>query len=75
MAEHKALYDRVRRAKLERVLLVGDEFRFASGDEGVQWVDDSEAAKSWLEAHPIEGALVLVKGSNSNRLWQLETLL
>lgn len=75
VAEHKALYDRVRRAKLERVLLVGDEFRFASGDGGVQWVADSEAAKSWLEAHPIEGALVLVKGSNSNRLWQLETLL
>ena len=74
-AEHKALFDRARRGNIDRLLLIGEEFRFADGTDGVLWFADSDAACQYLAAHPIDGALVLVKGSNSNRLWQLEELL
>ena len=33
---------------------------------------DTEAVRSWLKDNPLSGATILVKGSNTNRLWTLE---
>jgi hypothetical protein len=36
---------------------------------------DTETGRAWLQEHPVSGATILVKGSNTNRLWTLEELL
>ena len=74
-SEHRALFERVKKCGFKLAILVGDEFRFAEKEAGVVWCPDCDCAKAWLEANPLSGALVLVKGSNSNKLWQLESLL
>lgn len=74
-SEHRDLYDRVAGAGMERIVLIGDEFRFAEGEKGVEWHKSTDEAAESLKAKPISGATVLVKGSNSNRLWTLEQYL
>ena len=74
-AEHHALFDRVAAAGFGRIILIGDEFRFAAGRPGVVWFAATEDVAQRLKDNPIEGATVLVKGSNSNRLWTLEQYL
>ena len=36
---------------------------------------DTEALRAWLQANPVSGATILIKGSNTNRLWTLEEIL
>jgi UDP-N-acetylmuramoyl-tripeptide--D-alanyl-D-alanine ligase len=74
-SEHRELFDRIVRAGFERVMLIGDEFRFAEGSERVEWFENTEAAAERLKQNPVIGAMVLVKGSNSNRMWTLEEVL
>lgn len=73
--EHRELFDRVRSAGFGRIVLIGDEFRFAEGTDGAVWFESTDAAASWLRQNPVSGATVLVKGSNSNRMWTLEEVL
>ena len=65
--EHAALQQRLRDSGVEH-LLVGDEF------EGPHFAT-VELCIDHLKAHPVEDTLVLIKGSNSNRLWLLQELL
>jgi len=74
-AEHRKLFDQLCGCAFSRLLLIGEEFCFADGQQGVVWFPDVDAAKTYLEAHPITQSLILLKGSNSNHLWQLESLL
>ena len=62
--EHQAIVDRLQESGVEHIL-VGPEFGGMSTEEVLVR----------LREHPIEGALILVKGSNSNRLWTLEEAL
>ena len=73
--EHRELFDRVLRAGFARIMLIGDEFRFAEGTDGVEWFENTEAAANRLRQNPVSDAMVLVKGSNSNRMWTLEEVL
>lgn len=73
--EHRDLLDRVVAAGFDRVVLIGDEFRFAEGRRGVEWYATTEDVAKLLADSPVSGATILVKGSNSNRLWSLEPLL
>lgn len=78
--EHKALLEQVVETGFERVFLVGDEFRQALDDlkrpaENISLFADTEAARDYFRQSPLAGNTVLVKGSNSNRLWQLEEVL
>ena len=36
---------------------------------------DTESLQTYLKEKPLSGATVLVKGSNTNRLWTLEEVL
>jgi UDP-N-acetylmuramoyl-tripeptide--D-alanyl-D-alanine ligase len=36
---------------------------------------DTDSVRSWLQANPVSGATILIKGSNTNRLWTLEEIL
>ena len=55
----------------EAVWFVGEEFRAAAEAEHFEWFPDVEAVKQYLQDNPIKDRLILVKGSNSTRLWQL----
>ncbi len=73
--EHRKLYDQLRQCSFSNLILIGKEFRFADGQPGLHWFPDVDAVKIYLTANPIQNSLVLLKGSNSNHLWQLEELL
>ncbi|MBO4307843.1 MAG: UDP-N-acetylmuramoyl-tripeptide--D-alanyl-D-alanine ligase [Bacteroidales bacterium] len=73
--EHKSLYDLLRKAGFKQIILVGDEFKFASVERNVQWFPSVTEAKEYLVANPISGATILLKGSNSNKMWLLEEVL
>ena len=74
-AEHKSLYDMLRKAELKQIILVGDEFKFASSENNVLWFPSVTEAKEHLVSNPISGATILLKGSNSNKMWLLEEVL
>ena len=67
--EHVAI---VRRLGGLKTCLVGEEFRKAleitGTPENVSWFATSETLAEWLKDHPLEGAVVLVKGSRGIRM-------
>ncbi len=73
-AEHAKVAEAAKELGCEQVWLVGDEFRTFA--EGARWFPDAEAVKTALEggAKP-SGRLILVKGSNGTKLFQLPALL
>ena len=73
--EHRTLFDRVAECGFRRIILIGEEFRFAVGEKGVEWFANGDEAAVGLKANPISGATILIKGSNSNKLWVLEEAL
>lgn len=71
-SEHRELYDLVRSCGFEAIVLVGEEFRFTDGDNGTKWFATSDDVVMYLREHPFEGCTILIKGSNSNKMWQIE---
>ena len=72
--EHEALVQRIEECGFERVVLVGREFSVKS-NERLLWFEDVEKAKHHFEECPLSGATILLKGSNSTRMWLLEEVL
>lgn len=68
--EHARLQELAATIGCEEVWFVGREFRPAA-TAGFRYFDDAEAVKRELQSAPVSGRLVLVKGSNGNRLFQL----
>ena len=75
--EHKAIADRLADSPIQAIL-VGEEFQFVSTEpqyHKIQWFPDVEAAKASLRQTPPTGCTILLKGSNSTRMWLLEEVL
>ncbi len=75
--EHKAIADRLADSPIQAIL-VGEEFQFVSTEpqyHKIQWFPDVEAAKAILRQTPPTGCTILLKGSNSTRMWLLEEVL
>ena len=72
-AEHQQLADRLAQSGLEQVWLVGQEFEGISC--AFRLFPDVEAVKAELRKNRPEGQLILIKGSNSTRLYELPELL
>ncbi len=75
--EHKALADRLNSSPIQAIL-VGEEFSFVHDNpaySSLQWFPDVEAAKATLSQTPLSGCTILLKGSNSTRMWLLEEVL
>ena len=70
--EHEQLVAELVAIKPEQCLLVGPEFDGITLPPYMLRFVDTDALKAHLKAKPISGATVLVKGSNTNRLWTLE---
>ena len=73
--EHQRLIGQLEDCHLDKVLLVGPEFDTHSLPANMLRFPDTDAVRVWLQANPPSGATILVKGSNTNRLWSLEELL
>ena len=73
--EHQKLTDMLADAGLEQCLLVGPEFDGIPLPHHFTLFADTDSLRAHLEQNPISGATVLVKGSNINRLWTLESIL
>ena len=73
--EHQKVVDQLIECHLDRVLLIGPEFDSIDLPANMLRFPDTTAVADWLKANPLSGATILVKGSNTNRLWTLEELL
>ena len=79
--EHQRIVDMARESGAEDVWLVGENFAKALSEhfqaDGSQFrtFADVEAVKQELQAAPVEGRTILIKGSNGTRLFQLPDLL
>jgi UDP-N-acetylmuramoyl-tripeptide--D-alanyl-D-alanine ligase len=73
--EHRRLVEALADCHLERCYLVGDEFRGIDLTPEMVLFADTDSLRAHLTSHPLDGATVLVKGSNTNRLWTLEEVL
>ena len=72
--EHQAVADRIARLGCREAWLVGPNFARTRHD-GCRTYPDVEAVKQALAAEPVAGRLILIKGSNGTRLFELPPLL
>ncbi|MCR5423295.1 MAG: UDP-N-acetylmuramoyl-tripeptide--D-alanyl-D-alanine ligase [Bacteroidales bacterium] len=73
--EHMRLIAMLEDCRMEQCLLVGPEFDDIDLPQPMRRFADTESVATWLKENPVQGATILVKGSNTNRLWSLEELL
>ena len=71
--EHQKIVAQLATLDLEEVWLIGSEF--AAIDCPYRKFSDVEEVKAALREHQPQGRLILIKGSNSNKLFQLPELL
>lgn len=70
---HAHIVEQIRATRIPDVWLIGREF--APFKDEFTWLENVEAAEERLQAHPVTGKLILVKGSNSTKLYRLPRLL
>jgi len=73
--EHRKLVQALNDCHLEHCLLIGHEFDGITLGENMTLMHATEEAEEWLKNAKLQGKTILVKGSNSNKLWTLEPLL
>ena len=73
--EHRKLVQALNNCHLEHCLLIGHEFDGITLGSNMTLMHATEEAAEWLKNAKLQGKTILVKGSNSNRLWTLEPLL
>ena len=73
-SEHRKVADLAKEVCRKHIWLVGDEFRFVA--EGAHWYPDVEAVKVALQGgNRPYGRLILIKGSNGTKLYELPEFL
>lgn len=75
LKEHEAIVNRLLAHPEIRAVLIGPEFAFAEGRPNVLYFPSSDMAVEYFAEHLLSGATVLLKGSNSTRMWKLEGVL
>ena len=73
--EHEAIVNRLLAHPEICAVLIGPEFAFAEENPSIQYFPDADVAVAYFAKHPLSGATVLLKGSNSTRMWKLEGVL
>ncbi len=73
LEEHQKLVDMLKEAKFDEVWLVGDEFK--QTDCSFHIFNNIEEVKAAIQHQQPQGHYILIKGSNSNRLFELPALL
>lgn len=67
--EHRKVVEEAEAAGNSEIWLVGRNFEPYAGPH--RYFPDVEAVKAVLQTQPVEGGLILIKGSNGTRLYQL----
>lgn len=67
--EHQKIADYLKGCNFERIVLVGSEFKLTDHPGSIY--DNVEQVKTELEKHKPKGFYILIKGSNSTKLYQL----
>lgn len=75
LEEHQRLVDTLNKSHLDYCLLIGPEFDGISLTNNTKHVNTTEEAITLLKKWGPKGYTILIKGSNSNRLWTLEEFL
>lgn len=75
LEEHQRLVDTLAKSHLDYCLLIGPEFDGISLTNNTKHVNTTEEAITLLKEWGPKGYTILIKGSNSNRLWTLEEFL
>lgn len=75
LEEHQRLVDTLNKSHLDYCLLIGPEFDGISLTNNTKHVNTTEEAITLLKEWGPKGYIILIKGSNSNRLWTLEEFL
>ena len=66
---HKEVLGKLLSMRLALICLVGKEFaKVSAGNGAVHCFETSDALAEWLQANPVEGATVLIKGSRGTRM-------
>ena len=73
--EHEQVVEQLTACGLDRVLLVGPEWSSLPHPDNMMLFADTELVREWLKTNPADNVTILIKGSNTNRLWTLEELL
>ncbi len=73
--EHQGVVERLSGMDLEQVYLVGEEFSKVAEGTGFHCFPDSDALAAWIKEHPVEGCMILVKGSRGIRMEKVIPLL
>lgn len=73
--EHQRLVEMLDECHLDECLLVGPEFDGIALPHPMKQFPDTNAVQAWLQANPVSNATILIKGSNTNRLWTLQEIL
>ena len=73
--EHSKLVKELSDCHLEQCILIGHEFDGITLPTNMTLLHSTEEAADLLRDKKLQGKTILVKGSNSNRLWTLEPLL
>lgn len=71
--EHQNIVNMLLERKADKVLLVGEEYRETTAPYEI--FDSVEDLAAYLEAHPLSGYRILLKGSRSNQLEKIIPLL
>ena len=80
--EHEKVVEQLAACHLDCVLLVGPEWdakmlpttHYPLPTKFILF-PDTDSVRAWLQSNPVSNATILIKGSNTNRLWTLENLL
>ena len=79
--EHVAVLNKALSLGLDLICLVGAEFVKAYGQidrdvlDKVRCFDTSQSLADWLDAHPVSGSVILIKGSRGTRMEKVITAL
>ena len=74
-AEHRKVVELLAAAGFEQVILVGPKFKEADSTAQFQHFDSTDCLRDALAASPLPGKTILIKGSNSMKLFTLPELL
>ena len=76
MAEHRQLVHLIQNTDVTNCFLIGDEFKpHTPNKSGFFWFSTTDELIAFLRSNPIRNALILVKGSRTNRLERTMELL
>ena len=73
--EHKAVVEHTSSLNLDMAVFVGTEFDFVKPTDNMLHFADTAKAKEYFAANPIAKAIILLKGSNSMHMGDMETVL